>query len=986
MPFKKSSRFIFLYGCIAAGAISLTTLLSLAEIRRDAFRQATMLQESHIKTFRAFLEEKGNPIRVIDGRLLAGDYVVNGNFELPDRVKEIFGGTATIFMGDIRVSTNVLTEDGSRAIGTRLDGPTYQEVFVQGRPFRGEIRLFGVPYFAAYDPLRNERGEVVGALYVGVRQSDFLAMYNKIRVDAIAIHLILIGAFVLLAYLYLRNRKKAELALRESEQQLKLVLEGSSDALWDLRVNSDTDLTYDNRWAEMLGYQPTEMGRGADFWKRIIHPGDLQVMLEHYRQKTENHECRLQAECRMLSQSGAWRWVLLRGKVVAWNKQGRPVRITGTATDITQRKVAENALKRSEANYRAIFDASHDAIIVHAVGSGRIMDVNQRACEMFGYSREELLSLGGGVTAAEDFRYQRDAALDRMRRAPGGTSRAMQWKATSKGGHVFWVDVDLKKAVIEGEERLLEVVRDISGRMRAEAELRQSHRLLQIVFSSLNEALFLLEDDSKIVVECNTSAEIMFGYTRAELIGFSSKILHLDDETAETFNREASLACRQKGFYTTEYRMKRKDGDVFPTEHFCNPIPGDGSEPSLILYVVRDITERKRADEDRLRLEEQLRHAQKMEAVGQLAGGIAHDFNNILTAIIGYGHLVLMNMQSDNPSRRQVEQILAASERAAGLTQGLLAFSRKQESNPRPVDLNGIVRNMRKFLERIIGEEIEMNITLGQDSMTVLADTGQMEQVLMNLATNARDAMPDGGVLSIRTGILGRDQNLLNASCFSDASRFAFISVTDTGSGMDVKIQEKIYEPFFTTKEVGKGTGLGLSIAYGIIKQHNGYISVESREGRGTTFRVCLPIIESETTTAEIAKPLFLPYGQETILLAEDDEEVRMLGRFLLEECGHEVILAENGEDAVAKFTAHAERISLVILDVVMPKMNGKQAFEAIRSVRPEVKVLFMSGYTEEIVNAKGVLKDGGDFIEKPIIPKTFLKKVRQVLDGNVGG
>lgn len=986
MPFKNSTRFIFLYGCIAAVAISLTALFSLAEIRRDAIHQASMLQESHIRTFRALIEEKGTPIRIVDGKLLAGDYLVNGNFELPDRVKEIFGGTATIFMGDVRVSTNVLTEDGRRAIGTRLDGSAFEEVFQQGKPYRGETVIFGVPYFAAYDPLRNERGEIVGALYVGVRQSDFLAMYNKVRVDVIAIHFILIGTFILLAWLHLKNRKKAELVLRESEQRLKLVLEGSSDAFWDVRLNGAMDLTLDSRWVDILGYQPGEIGRGIDFWKRLVHPGDLQGLLEHFRQKTESQESHLRSECRLLSRSGGWRWVLLRGKVVTRDRQGKPTRLAGTATDITERKAAEEALKRSEANYHAIFDASHDAIIVHAVGTGRILDVNRRACEMFGYSREELLSLGGGVTAAEDFRFQREAALERMHWAPGGTSRAMQWKAASKDGRVFWVDVDLKKVVIKEDERLLEVVRDISGRMRAEAELRQSHRLLQIVFSSLNEALFLLEEDSKIVVECNTSAEIMFGYTRAELIGFSFDILHVDEWAAQVFNRDASLAYREKGFYTTEYRMKRKGDEVFPSDHFCNPIPGDGNEPSFLLYVVRDITERKRAETDRSRLEEQLRQAQKMEAVGQLAGGIAHDFNNILTAIIGYGHLVLMNMENDNPSHRQVEQILASSERAAGLTQGLLAFSRKQESNPQPVDLNGIVRNMRKFMERILGEEIEIRIALGQDPMTVLADTGQMEQVLMNLATNARDAMPDGGVLSISTGILESEQNLLNASCFSDTSRFAYISVTDTGNGMDQKIQEKIYEPFFTTKEVGKGTGLGLSIAYGIIKQHNGYISVESREGEGTTFRVCLPVIESETTTAEIAKPFFLPYGQETILLAEDDEEVRMLGRSLLEKCGHEVIVAENGEDAVARFRTHADRISLVILDVVMPKMNGKQACEVIRSLRPEIKVLYMSGYAAEIVTAKGVLQDGGDFIEKPIIPKTFLKKVRQVLDGEVGG
>ncbi len=853
MPLKKSTRFIFLYGFIAVGAISLTTLFSLAEIRSDALRQATMLQESHIRTFRALLEEKGKPVAVIDGKLVAGKYVVNGNFELPDRMKEIFGGTATIFMGSVRVSTNVLTADGSRAINTRLDGPAYQAVMVKGEPFRGETDIFGVPYFAAYDPLRNSRGEVVGALFVGVKKSDFLATYRKIKTDVIAIHCILIGTFILLTYLLLQKRKKTERALRQSEEQLKFVLSGSNDALWDLRVKN-RELTFNQRWAEILGYHPDEIRKDIEFWQHLVHPDDLQNLLEQYQGNVKNNESRFRAECRLMSNSGEWRWILLRGRSVDWDPQGRPIRITGTATDITER-------------------------------------------------------------------------------------------------------------------------------IRADLELRQSHRLLHTVFSSLNEALFLLEEDSKVVIDCNTSAEIMFGYTRAELLCLSSDILHVNSEMAETFSREAACSYQEKGYYAGEFQMKRKSEEVFPSDHFCNPIPGEGNEPSLILYVVRDITERKRAETERTLLEEQLQQAQKMEAVGQLAGGIAHDFNNILTAIIGYGHLVLMNMQGPDQSRHHMQQILASSERAAGLTQGLLAFSRKQESNPQPVDLNGIVRNMRKFLERIIGEDIEIKFDMEQDGLTVLADTGQMEQVLMNLVTNARDAMPDGGMLLVKTGLLENGRSLLNLVDSMQPLRYGYISVTDTGAGMDEKIQEKIYEPFFTTKEVGKGTGLGLSIAYGIIKQHNGYISMESREREGTTFRIHLPLIEHETMTAEIVKPFFLPYGQETILIAEDDEEVRNLGRSLLEECGHTVIIAENGADAVENFSAYADSISLVILDVVMPKMNGRQALEAIREMQPDVRVLFMSGYTAEIVAAKGVLEGDLDFMEKPIIPKTFLHKVREILD-----
>ncbi|MHC1696597.1 MAG: cache domain-containing protein [Geobacteraceae bacterium] len=853
MPLKKSTRFIFLYGFIAVGAISLTTLFSLSEIRRDALRQATLLQESHIRTFRALLEEKGAPVVVLDGKLVAGTYVVNGNFELPDRVKEIFGGTATIFMGNVRVSTNVLKADGSRAINTRLDGPAYQTVIVRGEPYRGETSIFSVPYFAAYDPLRNSKGEVVGALFVGVKQADFLATYNKVRTDVIAIHCILIGTFVLLTYLLLQKRKKTEKALRQSEEQLKFVLAGSNDALWDLKVKS-RELTFNQRWAEILSYPAEEIRKDLDFWQKLVHPDDLRTLLEQYQENVKNNQSRFRAECRLLSHSGEWRWILLRGRSVDWDQQGSPTRITGTATDITER-------------------------------------------------------------------------------------------------------------------------------MRAEMELRQSHRLLHAVFSSLNEALFLLEENSMTVIDCNTSAEIMFGYTRAELLEVSSDILHVNSDKAALFNREATSAYLGKGFYATEYQMKRKSAELFPSDHFCSLISGEGGEPALILSVMRDISERKQAEAQRAQLEEQLQQSQKMEAVGQLAGGIAHDFNNILTAIIGYGHLVLMNMHGPEKSRYHMEQILASAERAAGLTQGLLAFSRKQESNPRPVDLNGIVRNMHKFLERIIGEDIEMKLDLEQEGLTVLADTGQMEQVLLNLVTNARDAMPDGGVVLIKTGLLAEEQGLTQLFHPPQQLRFGYISVSDTGTGMDEKAREKIYEPFYTTKEVGKGAGLGLSIAYGIIKQHNGYISVESREREGTIFTVHLPLIEQEARSTEIVKPFIPAYGQETILLAEDDEKVRNLCRSLLEECGYTVFVAENGADAVQKFAALPKSISLVILDVVMPKMNGRQAFEEMRELQSNVRVLFMSGYSAEIVSAKGVLDKDLDFMEKPIIPKMFLQKVREVLD-----
>ena len=527
--------------------------------------------------------------------------------------------------------------------------------------------------------------------------------------------------------------------------------------------------------------------------------------------------------------------------------------MAGTSADINDRKIAEEALRTSEANYRAIFDAANDAIIVHDIETGEILDVNRRMCELYGYTRDESLCMKRGLTGSGEVTWSEEVSGERMVKAVGGETRLFEERARSKDGREFWVEVSLKRAVIGGKERLLEVVRDISARKRAEAE--------------------------------------------------------------------------------------------------------------------RD------------RLEDQLRQSHKMEAVGQLAGGIAHDFNNILTAIIGYAHLILLKMTGDNQPRNYVEQILASAERAAGLTQGLLAFSRKQVINPQPVELNGIVRNVRKFLERIIGEDIEQQIFLEDRDLVVMADTGQMEQVLMNLATNARDAMPEGGVLRIVTSVLEIERNPPAAPGSAEPLRYACLSVTDTGSGIEGKDRERLFEPFFTTKEVGKGTGLGLSIAYGIVKEHNGYIAVESEEGKGTTFRIYLPLISPDRRNSDNHEPFLPPRGTETVLVAEDDDEVRQLHKSLLEECGYSVIEAADGQAAVDVFSAHEDSIHLIILDVVMPKKNAREAFEEIRRIRPGVRTIFMSGYSADVINRKGFVDEGFAFVEKPIIPLSFLRKVREVLD-----
>jgi signal transduction histidine kinase len=388
-------------------------------------------------------------------------------------------------------------------------------------------------------------------------------------------------------------------------------------------------------------------------------------------------------------------------------------------------------------------------------------------------------------------------------------------------------------------------------------------------------------------------------------------------------------------------------------------------------------------EEEKEHLSAQLLHAQKMEAIGQLAGGVAHDFNNILCAIIGFGALLEMGMRKDDPARNHLKQILSAADRATNLTQGLLAFGRKQVINPRPTDLNEVVRNIEKMLTRLITEDIELRLCLADRKLNVLVDSGQIDQVLLNLATNARDAMPQGGILTIETGEEAPPEDFLADVGTLPFNRFAVLTVTDTGTGMEGDIRERIFEPFFTTKEVGKGTGLGLSMVYGIVKQHKGHITVGSKPGTGTSFRTYLPLSPEESLPGMLDDEIpHLPLvGTETILVVEDNPAVRNLNRTVLEAFGYRILEAEDGEDAVTQFLRHRDDIDLVVMDVVMPKMNGRQACAKIVGIRPDVRVLFTSGYTEEIVQQKGIFTEGLNFLNKPMTPVDLLKKVRELLD-----
>jgi len=464
-------------------------------------------------------------------------------------------------------------------------------------------------------------------------------------------------------------------------------------------------------------------------------------------------------------------------------------------------------------------------------------------------------------------------------------------------------------------------------------------------------------------------------------LGLGKNVTDLEGKHCFSLWHQRSAPCMscpvQESFRTgmpCTQQVTTPDGQVWELRSV--PITDELGMITKVVEVGRNITEN-------TRLQSQLLQAQKMESIGRLAGGVAHDFNNILSAIMGFGNLMQLKMADDDPNRVYLDNILLSADKAAKLTQSLLAFSRQQVIKPALIDINEVIRRVEKLLVRIIGEDITFQTDLLPEKLAVTADPLQMEQVLMNLATNARDAMPGGGQLVIATDQVLFDKDYIKTHGYGKPGRYALISFSDTGTGMDEEVQSQLFEPFFTTKEVGKGTGLGLAIIYGIVKQHEGYINLYSEPGTGTTFKIYLPTKDTGALQEEIPGeiPLQALRGSGTILLVEDDSEVRKATKTMLEEFGYSVIEAVDGVDAVMKFRLHHDSVDLLLLDVIMPGKNGGEVYAEAQAINPSVRVLFTSGYPADIIKAHVVPTEGLHFLSKPVAPRVFLRKIRELME-----
>jgi two-component system, cell cycle sensor histidine kinase and response regulator CckA len=772
--------------------------------------------------------------------------------------------------------------------------------------------------------------------------------------------------------------------VQKAEENYRSIFENAIEGIYQ-STPAGRFITVNPAMARILGYASPE-----ELITTITDiPSQLYVSAESRAEAT-----RLEGERRVLQgfefeayrKDGQKIWLSLNRRSVQ-DENGVELYREGSVEEITERKQAEKERARLATeieNQRERLDnliSSVPGVVWEAWGqpdaaNQRFDFVSDYAEALLGYSVEEWLSTPNfWLTIAHPDDKER-AGREAAASFAAGKNSTVEFRWVAKDGHAVWVESNY--VVIKDDEGrpigLRGVTTDTSERKRAEEELRQSEERYRDLVENAHDIIYSHDLEGNYT-SINKAGEQITGYTRAEVFK-----TNLNETVAPEYRNRAMEMLNRKlaGEKVTAYELEilAKDGHRVAVEVNTKLVFQNG-KPLGVQGIARDVTQRKQ-------LEEQLRQSQKMEAIGQLAGGVAHDFNNLLTAINGYSALALQRVDDKDPVKGYLEEVKKAGDRAANLTRQLLAFGRKQILQPLAINLNDVVTDMNKMLRRLIGEDIKLTAKLDRALAKIKADPGQIEQVLVNLVVNARDAMPKGGDLTIETASVELDSNYAGKHVGFAPGNYVMLAVSDTGIGMNQATQAQIFDPFFTTKEKGKGTGLGLSTVYGIVKQSGGSIWVYSELGRGTTFKVYLPQLEASTSKSEdsIAE-VSIPRGSETILLVEDEEMVRGLTRKILDQAGYKVFDVSRGEDAIRWCRENKQKIDLLLTDVVMPETSGKEVADRLSDLRPGLKVLFMSGYTDQAIVHHGVLDSNVEFIQKPFTPAALGKKVRDVLDAN---
>ncbi len=791
--------------------------------------------------------------------------------------------------------------------------------------------------------------------------------------------LVLVGAVAVLITILDRRQtayRRARDEARTSEARLRSILEASPYRIY--AYDAEFRLLFESRSGGAGG--DGAVGQGTCDRIRLcpeeyVSGEDLERVRAGMRSALEG-KTSVADPFRVRGEKGEERWVR-----AVWaplrDETGEIRGAIGMEMDCTEEQNALQRLRESEEWNRLLVHSLQSMVLVLDVG-GRIVSANPAAAEYLGVTRDRLdgASVYDWIHPAELQRFREDLNRTVSDAPPEMTTR---YRLLTKSGGEVIVEARWSRLERAGETLgLLLVGTDVTARVRAEKASEASERRFRALFENVPEAVFVFDPTDYRILDVNRVAEERYGYSREEFQQMTILDIRPPEQIPIVRKILESGGTVNRGRLNGEFYHRSKDGRTFPVAIYAQAVELDG-KPRVIAIAV-DLTERQRAEREREELRRQLFQAQRMEAIGRLAGGIAHDFNNMLTGIMGLASLIETQIPSDQPGRREASEIKQICRHAAELVSKLLAFSRRQIIAPRPISLNDVVRDMSPLLQQVVGENVKLQLDLDPNVPAAVADQAQVEQVVLNLAVNARDAMPSGGALVIRTWSVAVSEDDIPAGAEARGGEYVILSVRDTGVGMDEETRSRVFEPFYTTKG-GKGSsGLGLAVVYGIVKQHGGFIELESEPGKGTEFRIYWPASGAEPTKAAPHGHPKARHGEETILVVEDEEIVRAMAVKALRRFGYRVFEAVDAEQALEVLAEHPE-VDLIFTDVVMPGMTGAELRDVVREKYPSVKFLFSSGYTSDGVHENFVLGEGVYFLPKPYDPAQLAQKVREVLD-----
>jgi two-component system cell cycle sensor histidine kinase/response regulator CckA len=796
---------------------------------------------------------------------------------------------------------------------------------------------------------------------------DHVPVFTRERVDNILEHNTSLVDFLVDLAEHSISKTKMGKALVESEGKYRRLTENARDVIYRMSLPDGRYEYVNQASSDLFGYTPEEFYGSPALIKQIIHP-DWRPYLKEKWEKLLRGEVSPTYEYQIIHKSGQARWLSQRNALIT-DEHGAPVAIEGIVTDITDRKRSEEALKASEAHLRTLIRTIPDLVWLKDE-NGVYLSCNSRFESFFGAKEKDIIGKTDydflSTELADFFRNHDKAAIEKGR----SQKNEKEVVFADDGHHEILETIQTPMHSSRGKlVGVLGIGRDITERMVAEQE-----RGLLIAAIEQADEMITITDRNKIIQYVNPAFERMTGYSHREVIGQTPRLLDSDNPEEAFFQK--SWETLSSGRSLAERAIqKHKDGTCFTVDASISPIRDASGQIVNYVSVKRNIT-------DQLQLEAQFRQAQKMESVGRLAGGIAHDYNNMLNVILGNAELATRKIPSDDPLQSHLRAILDAGHRSAAITRQLLAFARKQTIEPRALDLNEVVEGMLKMIRRLIGEQIDLSWIPEADPWPVKMDPSQIDQILVNLCVNAKDAIADLGNIIIETGKVTFDETYCTSHAGFLPGMFVLLAVSDNGCGMERETLDNLFEPFFTTKKTGRGSGLGMATVYGIVKQNGGFINVYSETGKGTTIKIYLPRHEGKTDAVEAQDALEPPFSHgETVLLVEDETVMMEVVRVMLESLDYKVLTAATPSEALSLCEQNADPIDLLITDVVMPQMNGRELAGQLNTQFPAVKTLFMSGYTSNVIAHQGVLDEGVHFIQKPFSMHDLAFKLRKVLD-----